>query len=140
MPEFFKGAVSINFTCSKETNKIVLHMKDIDLDNSTLRVSSLSDREFTAMEKFAWTYDPVTQFFVAEVKNSFKVNHNYTFSADYKGYTKYDELGFYRSFYYDSNNSKRFQFDAFLKSCFSNTKMKFISSFKMACGFSAGFH
>jgi hypothetical protein len=109
MPEFFKGAVSINFTCTKETNKLVLHMKEIDLDNSTLRISSLTDRGFSTIEKFAWSYDPLTHFFVARVDTSFKQDQNYTFSVEYKGYTKYDELGFYRSFYWDTNNSKRFE-------------------------------
>jgi hypothetical protein len=91
----------------KETSRLVLHMKDLDLDNTTLRITSSSDKQFLVAEKLTWTYDSVTHFLIVELKSPFKDSHNYTFSAEYKGYTKYDELGLYRSFYWNSNNTKR---------------------------------
>ena len=107
MPEYFKGKVAIDFTCEKETNKLVLHKKDLDLDNSTLLLTSASDADFSERKNFPFSYDSDTHFLTFEFDKSFKVGSHYRFSVEYKGYTTDDELGFYRSYYTDSNDKKR---------------------------------
>ena len=82
-------------------------MKDIELDNSSLTIQSISDNLFTKLEKFTYTYDLVAQFFIAEFDKPFRLGHNYTFSVQYKGQTKSDDIGLYRSYYFDSSNNKR---------------------------------
>lgn len=106
-PENYTADINIHFTCVSNTNRLVLHMKDLDIFNSSLKLTSTSDSLFTDLVNFPWTYDNVTHFFVVQLQGqTFKASKNYTFSASFRGYTKNDDLGFYRSSYTDNNNQK----------------------------------
>jgi hypothetical protein len=85
-------------------------MKDLELNNTTLKLSSSTDGQFTDLKAFSYTYDPITHFFTVQVEKGFKKDKIYTFSVDFKGLTKDDELGFYRGYYFDDNNKKKYFF------------------------------
>ncbi len=108
-PEVFNGTVKIDFTCEKDTTRLVMHMIDLLLDNSTIQVTSQTDKEFKASQKnLQWSYDPVTHFITFEFDTKFKKGLNYTFSVSYQGFFKDDLTGFYRTYYQDDNGNKRF--------------------------------
>ena len=107
MPEFYNAVISIDFRCLRATNKLVMHMRNLVLKNSTLKITSSTDEQFSSKLNFPWTYDPVTDFFTAEFSQQFKVDYSYTFSVEFKGFINNDETGFYRSSYVDSNENKK---------------------------------
>lgn len=83
-------------------------MRDLDLHNSTLKLTSTTDKNFDKMQNFNWKYEKATHFFIAEFQSQiFRENNNYTFSVSFTGYTKEDNIGFYRASYHDSNNTKK---------------------------------
>ncbi|CAF0711353.1 unnamed protein product [Brachionus calyciflorus] len=107
-PFEYNGTVSIDFVCEKNTNQLVLQMKDLDLDNSTLMLSGINDTTFSQKTNLKWTYNSITHLLVIDLENqSFKQNFLYRFSANFKGYTKNDDLGFYKSSYVDDNGQKK---------------------------------
>lgn len=108
-PEFYNGDIKINFTCKNDTNRLVLHLKDIELFNETLRLESSTDSSFIQLENFKWVHDTESSFFIAELDSNqgFKSNNNYTFSVSFRGFTRDDNLGFFRSSYLDANNNRR---------------------------------
>jgi hypothetical protein len=105
-PKEFDGKVIIKMDCVESTSRLVLHMKDIDIYN--VSISSDDDSSFATKTNFNWTYTNITDFFIADFSNIiFKANKSYTFTAEYKGYSKNDNVGIYRSSYLDSNNKRR---------------------------------
>jgi hypothetical protein len=81
-------------------------MKDIDI--YSVSISSETDSTFATRANFTWKHDNLTDFFIADFINKiFKANNSYTFTAEYRGYSKNDNVGIYRSSYLDSNNKRR---------------------------------
>ncbi len=107
VPLYYDGSVEILFTCDNETSKLVMHMRNLDLNRTSLRLTSVNDDKFDVEEKFSWTVDPVTHFVTFEFDKPFRAGYNYTFSGSFRGYTEEDEMGFYRSYYFDDNNDKK---------------------------------
>lgn len=96
VPQFYDANLTITFTCVKQTNKLILHMNNLDIVRSSLIVKSTTDAQFGEFSNFAFTYDSVTNFFTAVFSQPFKPNQNYEFSVMFRGYTNTDERGFYR--------------------------------------------
>ncbi len=107
-PEKFNGTVKIEFSCEKDTNKLVMHMIDLTLDNSTIEVTSEADTQFKATAKnLIWSYDPITHFITFEFDTPFRKGFNYTFSVSYQGLVRTDLTGFYRTSYKDNDGKTR---------------------------------
>ena len=116
-PEYFEGKVTIDFECLKDTSVLVLHMNNLELNNSTLVITS-TDSNYVSPKNFVYTYDTETHFFTATFPNSqsFKANNKYSFSVEFKGYLKDDNLGFYRTSYTDKNDQQKYYImNTFLK-------------------------
>jgi hypothetical protein len=95
--------------CVENTSTLVLHMKDIEIYNSTLSLSSGTDKNFANITNFSWSYDPITDFFIAQfTDNIFKANNIYIFKAEYKGLSQNDNIGIYKSSYIDNDKNKRY--------------------------------
>jgi aminopeptidase N len=77
------------------------------INNSTLKVTSLTDTSFTETVGFTWRNDFERQFFVASLSQTFKANNNYTVFVQFTGYLTDDNAGFYRSSYLDNNQKRR---------------------------------
>ena len=109
-PEFYEAKEKIQFRCVNDTKKFVIHIKNLEITNNSLRISSISDDSFQSIENFEWTYDNVTSFFTADLgqNQTFLANQNYMFEAEFKGFTNNDDLGFYRTSYKDDSNNTRF--------------------------------
>ena len=108
-PEYYDGTVVIQFSCVNNTSVFVAHMKDIDIYNSSLKIESHHDSSFNELNNIRYQYDSVTQFLIINLENQmFKKGFAYKFIAQFKGYTKNDNAGFYKSSYIDSKNQKKF--------------------------------
>ncbi len=88
---------------------MVLHShENLELNNNSLELNSLSDTNFNTIKKFYWTFDHKTQFFIAEFKrNIFLEGQNYSLNIGFKGLLKDDNAGFYKSSYRDNEGRKR---------------------------------
>lgn len=63
-----------------------MHMKDLLVYNSTLKLTSSTDDNFTDIADFKWYLEKEADFFVAEfADHTFMPNHTYTFSAMFIG-------------------------------------------------------
>lgn len=107
-PEYFEGTTRIEFKCVQDTSFLVLHMKDLELKDETLRLTSLTDKNYKEAKNFKYSYDSETHLFVAEFipEQSFKKGETYVFEVEYKGFTKGDTIGLYRSTYKDGQTEK----------------------------------
>lgn len=109
-PSKFDGKIKIHFTCVRNTNKLILHMKNIDLVNSSLVLSSSTDSSLTTpLTAFPWTFNKVTELLTFEFGPSggstfFKQSNDYTLSVDYVGYLQADNVGFYKTSYTNSQS------------------------------------
>lgn len=104
-PEKYDGQVEIDFECLKNTKQFVIHYNKLDLNYSTLEITSETDADFkTTPANPKHTYSPITHFFALEFPGGqqFKAGSKYTFKVDFVGYTKEDNLGFYASKYQDN--------------------------------------
>ncbi|RNA03939.1 Aminopeptidase N, partial [Brachionus plicatilis] len=116
-PSFYTGHVLINFKCLQNTSKLVFHKhQDIEIDDLSFELKSLSDKNFIPVKKMLesnyliekLSYDNLTQLLQIELfKNTFIKNEEYSLSMNFKGLTRADNYGLYRSSYADdSGNTK----------------------------------
>lgn len=106
-PTFYNASIKIYFKCLNQTARLVMHMKELTIDNETLTLKSLDDDSFVTVKNFEWRYDEKTSLFIVDLNQSFVPNKQYLFTASFRGYPKDDNLGFYRSSYFDSNSIRR---------------------------------
>ena len=106
----YDGEVTISFSCIENTNSLIFHINKLLINNATLSVKSITDSSFTEIKGFGWTNDYKRQFFVANLAQEFKANHNYSVFMQFIGYLTDDNAGFYRSSYLDNNQQKRWLF------------------------------
>lgn len=108
MPEYYDTTLDLHFTCVSQTNKLVLHMKNLQINNSSLKITSSTDSQFKEVKEFPWSHDVEADFFIAEFPtNPFRPGNSYTFSIEFRGFLLSDERGFYRTYYNDSNGNQR---------------------------------
>ena len=111
VPEYFMGQVAIHFRCVQPTHKFVIHMKDLEVYNSTIKISSSTDADFSELKGLKWDYDAETSFLTISLLSEgqvFRAGNNYTFESEYKGFSKNDNIGFYRTLYTDDNGVKKY--------------------------------
>ena len=89
----FTGTVIIHFTCIEETDKIVLHSKELDIKNYSLA----SNNPEISLENF--DIDPETDFFTLYANDTFQKNSNYSVKIQFSGVILDKLYGFYRSSY-----------------------------------------
>ena len=99
-PEY-KGIVDIYFTCKEATNKLIFHIKNVEIDNSTLAIYSTNGNGFTSIKNPEWTNDFDREYFIIDsvFGLEFQKYQNYSIHIEYTGYLKTDNIGFYRSSY-----------------------------------------
>jgi hypothetical protein len=102
-PVDFNGTVKIHFKCLKNTDKIIVHAKELEIFNNTVKVQSHVDQ----IEIKSFSIDFEREFFIIELSNPLKTDLDYTLIIQYKGYIKEDNIGFYRSSYFDNYGKKR---------------------------------
>ena len=105
--ENFDGTSIISFECKKSTNKVILHIKNLDIKNHTLKVEDNANASFVLTD-FAWEHDEEREFFTAMLPTNLQATRNYTITIGYVGYLLQDNVGFYKSSYTNSNGQKRF--------------------------------
>ena len=95
-PFTFNGKVKIYFKCLNETNKVVLHSKDLNITSTKLLYISI--REVSI--------DAETDFLTLFTANSLKKDQNYELEIEFSGFILKTLYGFYRSSYFNKNENK----------------------------------
>jgi aminopeptidase N len=101
----YDGEVTIDISCAKTTSKLVLHINKIDIDNSSLTLTGISDTSFGELKDFRWYNDFTREFFIADLTKQLKADQTYRLFMKYTGYLQDDLRGFYRSSYIRNNNT-----------------------------------
>lgn len=105
--EQFDGTSTISFECKKTTNKVVLHIKNLDIKNHTIKVVDNANPSFNFTD-IPWEHDEEREFFTALLPANLQASRNYTITIGYVGYLLQDNVGFYKSSYTNANGEKRF--------------------------------
>lgn len=117
-PSFYTGHVLIKFKCLQNTSKLVFHKhQDIEIDDKSFELLGLSSNSnFIPVQKLLKSnylienvfYDNKTQMIQIELfKNFFVENEEYSLSMNFKGLTRGDNYGLYRSSYTDDLGNKK---------------------------------
>lgn len=99
----FDGNISLSFTCLSPTNVIVLHAKDLVIQNETIGLFT-SDRHLVDVDQ-NWAYDFQREFMIITMSRECVKEQNYTLFMLYTGKISENLSGFYRSSYALSNGT-----------------------------------
>ena len=95
----------ISFKCVTPTNRIVFHILDLNIDNSSFKLESTDDAALKLNDK--WENDFSRQFFIMNFTGTCKKDANYVLSLKYIGLISEDLAGFYRSSYINPATNKK---------------------------------
>jgi hypothetical protein len=106
----FEGYINISFICLNETNKIILHAKNLfilstklfEINNSYF--NGISYNEIFINDDIF--YDDIREFAIITLNKDCVKGNNYILSINYTGIISDSLAGFYRSSYLDSNKKK----------------------------------
>ena len=105
-PFYFDGILTIHISCLQATNTISIHKRDIDINSTSVIISSISNPS-TTFSVLSTMYDEDTEIVSMTLSQSLQANQNYSIAMIYIGETQANNFGFYKSFYYDSNGVKK---------------------------------
>jgi aminopeptidase N len=100
--EKFQGILYYTFTCIETTNEIILHLKDLFIDNSTIKIISSSLPIFKS-----WSYDSYSELIKLKFSSSFIPNSQYTLYLTYSANISHELHGLYISRYVDINGMNK---------------------------------
>ncbi len=99
------GDLFFTFICTEATDQMILHMTDLLIDNSTIRIVNSSSNSLPAF--LSWSYDDYNEFMILNFSSSFLVGITYTIHIAYEGDITRDLHGLYISNYVDVNGQDR---------------------------------
>lgn len=105
-PFTYDGDLTIQFSCLQNTNSISIHTNEIDINLSSVVITSASNPGATYTVT-STSYDSDTEIFKMVLSQPLQANQNYTMSMSYLGLSQANNFGFYKSFYLDTNGEKR---------------------------------
>ena len=129
-PSNSDGYVVIRFECLEDTSRLILHMNELKVDDSSLELYEVASADFdhkrpnkssliSLAKNFKWQHDQRRQFFIADfgsmndkkkkttTTTMFRKGKQYVVTIGFVGYLKDDNVGFYASSYTDSDGSKK---------------------------------
>nr|CAD7572865.1 unnamed protein product [Timema californicum] len=94
----FVGTVEITLNVTNATNSITVHANDLEIDNESVSVHSLTDE--VDLVVLGLSPDARRHFFTVTLADSLVVGQQYRLRINYTGHLREDMGGFYRSYYY----------------------------------------
>lgn len=101
----FVGDLWFTFICVNTTNQIIIHMKELLINSSTIRIVNSSSNLIPIF--LSWSYDEYNKFMILNFSSSFISGMTYTIYIGYQGYLTRDLGGLYISDYVDVNGQNR---------------------------------
>nr|CAD7453868.1 unnamed protein product [Timema tahoe] len=94
----FDGEVLILVNVTTATNRITLHVNDLEIDDANVSVRPLDSAEKLTLDVI--TRDEPRHFLDISVPAGLTAGQQYEVNIQYQGYMRDDMFGFYRSYYY----------------------------------------
>ncbi|CAF3134537.1 unnamed protein product [Rotaria sp. Silwood2] len=104
---FFSGTLFYIFTCLETTNEVVLHQKDLSLNNSSIKIinSSLTTSHLPILDSSS--YDGYSELVRLKFSSSFIPTQNYTLYLNFSANISHELHGLYISRYIDINGMNK---------------------------------
>ncbi|XP_064106708.1 aminopeptidase N-like [Macrobrachium nipponense] len=102
------GSVSIDFEVKAPASNITLHIAAIITKNETVKVVPSDNPLGPAIPITRQYYDPVRQFYIAELGSELESGKNYSISMEYEAYLSDELRGFYLSTYQSEAGEDRY--------------------------------
>ncbi|CAG0882840.1 unnamed protein product, partial [Cyprideis torosa] len=99
-----KGRVQVDLKCVLGASNITLHALDLDIDDSSIRVSEANSQEDLLISRTS--NDSVRQFFIIHLKQELQAGKNYTVRLEYVAQLADSLSGFYRGKYSENNETR----------------------------------
>ena len=99
------GELFFTINCVNATDQMILHMTDLDIDDSTIRIVNSSSISIPTF--LSWSYDDYNEFTIFNFSSSFIPGTTYTIHMIYEGDITRDLHGLYISDYVDVNGENR---------------------------------
>jgi hypothetical protein len=106
-PSDYLGTVRILMKCNNKTNKLILNVKSLEIDESSIIIEDLNDPNIKININNT-TIINYKEVLIIEFEENFEVNHNYTISIDFKGFLRDDDHGLFRLSYLDKVGNKKY--------------------------------
>ena len=106
-PTDYIGTVRIFMKCNNETNKLILNVKNLQIDETSITMEHTTDLNV----KFNITnisINKANELLIIEFDKHLKNNHNYTVFINFRGFLKDDDHGLFRLSYLDKFGNKRY--------------------------------
>nr|CAD7409546.1 unnamed protein product [Timema cristinae] len=100
----FTGRVEISFNVTENTDRVQLHVNDLEIDEDTIAIEALT--VWDSLDNFTTTEDSLRHIYDIKLSDYLIAGRQYKLHLNYKGYHREDMAGFYRSYYY-RNGVKR---------------------------------
>ena len=101
------GILNYTFRCLEQTEEIVLHMKDLLIDNSSIKILYASSTPSILPTLQFWSYDSYSELIKMKFSSSFQSNVMYTLYLTYAANISRDLHGLYISRYVNSEGKIR---------------------------------
>ncbi|XP_037773484.1 aminopeptidase N-like [Penaeus monodon] len=102
------GFMEVEMEVLETTSNITLHMLDIITKNDTVKVLASGGLEQRQVEIKSQHYDPVRQFYVAQMEEKLMKGKRYTLQMEFLAYLNDQLYGFYRSTYKDVDGNTKY--------------------------------
>ncbi|XP_063609324.1 aminopeptidase N-like [Penaeus indicus] len=102
------GYLKVEVEVLDTTSNVILHMLDIVTKNDTVKVLTSGGVEQRQIGIKSQHYDPVRQFYVAQMEEEMMKGERYTLQMEFLGCLNDQLRGFYRSSYKDSNGEIKY--------------------------------
>jgi aminopeptidase N len=101
--ETFNGILYYTFTCIDITNEIILHLKDLSIDKSTINIINSSFVKTLFPIFNSWSYDSYSELIKLKFSSYFIPKYQYTLYLKYSSNISRELHGLYISRYIDIN-------------------------------------
>jgi aminopeptidase N len=105
--ETFNGILYYTFTCIQPTNEIILHLKDLTINNSTIKIINSSLTIISLPIFKYWSYNSYSELIKFKFSSSFIPNSQYTLYLTYSANISRELHGLYISRYMDKNGMNK---------------------------------
>jgi aminopeptidase N len=106
--ETFTGILYYIFTCIEKTNEIILHLKDLSINNSTIKIINSSLPTIVSLPILkSWSYNSYSELIKFKFSSSFIPTNQYTLYLTYSANISHELHGLYISRYVDINGMNK---------------------------------
>ncbi|CAF4906905.1 unnamed protein product [Rotaria sp. Silwood1] len=121
MAETFNSDLLYTFTCLESTNKLILHMANLNIDNTSISIVNSSSNSRPVFH--SWSYDEYNQFMIMNFMANFQPSITYTVHIAYSATIDRDLQGLYLSDYTDANGVSRTLLVSHMEPTFARTAL-----------------